>query len=124
MNSVKRCCHFLKNVRALSLGLCGTALLGYSEFGVVDAQGGLGSEFDGPACDLLLIRVFAGAELALDQDRIALLRKLANLAGGRNSGREWATEARSVAHGLYQMPSHNRAFQQPSNRPRKQKSHP
>ena len=80
MNSVKRCC--LQSVRAafssrprrpLGLGLCGIALLGYTQFGVVDAEDRLSYELDGLAGDFLLIRIFAGAQLALDQDRIALL---------------------------------------------------
>jgi hypothetical protein len=79
MNSVKRCC--LQSVRAafssrprrpLGVGLCGVALFGYTQFGVVDAEDGLSNEFDRLAGDFLLIRVFAGAQLALNQDRIAL----------------------------------------------------
>jgi hypothetical protein len=58
---------------AIGLGLCGIALLGYTQLGVVDAEDGLSDELDGLAGDFLLIRIFAGAQLALDQDRIALL---------------------------------------------------
>jgi hypothetical protein len=56
----------------LGLGLCGIALLGYTELGVVDAEDGLSDDLDGLAGDFLLIRIFAGAQLALNQDRIAL----------------------------------------------------
>src|SRR3984885_1180652 len=59
--------------RPLGLRLCGVALLGYTELGVVDAEDGLSDELDCLAGDFLLIRVFAGALLALNQDRIALL---------------------------------------------------
>jgi hypothetical protein len=81
MNSVKRCWHVLQSVRAarasrpwrpLGLGLCGVALLGYTQLGVVDAEDGLSDELDGLACDFLLIRIFAGAQFALNQNRIAL----------------------------------------------------
>jgi hypothetical protein len=59
--------------RPLSFGLCGVALLGLSEFAVVDAEDGLSDDLEGLTGDLLLIRVFAGAKLPLDQDRLALL---------------------------------------------------
>jgi hypothetical protein len=88
MNSVKQCWHLLQSVRAafssrprrpLGLGLCGVALLGYTQLGVVDAEDGLSDDLDCLAGDFLLIRVFAGAQFALNQDRVALLSELANL---------------------------------------------
>ena len=81
MESVKQCCHLLQSVRAafssrprrpLGLGLCDVTLLGYTQLDVVDAEDGLSDEFDGLASDFLLIRVFAGAQFALNQDRVAL----------------------------------------------------
>ena len=57
----------------LGLGLSGIALLGYTELGVVDAEDGLSDDLDSLAGDFLLIRIFAGAQLALNQDRITFL---------------------------------------------------
>ena len=77
MNSVKRWCHFLQSVRAafssrprrpLGLGICGVDLVGYTQLGVVDAEDGLSDELDGLTRDFLLIRIFAGAQFALNQD--------------------------------------------------------
>jgi hypothetical protein len=59
--------------RPLGLGLRGIALLGYTELGVVDAEDGVSDDLDCLPSDFLLICIFAGAQLALDQDRIALL---------------------------------------------------
>jgi hypothetical protein len=95
MNSVKRCC--LQSARAarasrpwrpLGLGLRGIALLGYTELGVVDAEDGLSDDLDCLAGDFLLIRIFAGAQLALNQDRIALFEgagKLGEVAPGSDA---------------------------------------
>src|ERR1700733_12335549 len=56
----------------LGLGLRGVALLGYTQLGVVDAEDGLSDDLDCLAGDFLLIRIFAGAQLALNQDWISL----------------------------------------------------
>jgi hypothetical protein len=65
--------------RPLGLGLRGIAMVSYTELGVVDAENVLSDDFDGLAGDFLLIRIFTGAQFARHQDRIVLLRELANL---------------------------------------------
>jgi hypothetical protein len=78
--------------RPLGLGLRGIAMVSYTELGVVDAENVLSDDFDGLAGDFLLIRIFTGAQFARHQDRIVLLRELANLVNlpyaPRGTGRD------------------------------------
>jgi hypothetical protein len=57
------------------LGFICVAAFGGSEFRVVDASDGFGYDLNGLALHVLVVRVLAGPELALDQDGIAFLER-------------------------------------------------
>jgi hypothetical protein len=59
----------------VSLFFGGIALLGDSEFVVVDAKNGLGNDLDGLAGDALVVGIFPGAEFSLYKDGVALFER-------------------------------------------------